>query len=159
MVWVAAVPWFQEAKTYWVLPPTIWVPAAMVWMVPGVHCMRQGEGQARARFMRTTASLLCIAERYIKDSAGKSLCGRASAEGLSGKRVCDTIAKDENTLWLFCLLDNLRHSGSLLHGPGVQGLASGHTLSGEYISVIPFTKDENTLWLFGLPANLRHSGP
>ena len=35
---------------------------------------------ARARFMRTPASLPCIAERYIKYSAGKSLCGRALRE-------------------------------------------------------------------------------
>ena len=89
---------------------------------------------ARDRFMRTPASLPCIAERYIKYSAGKSLRGRDSAEGLCGKRVCDTFTKDENILWLFCLPDNLRHFGPLLHGPGVQGLASGHTLSGEYIS-------------------------
>ena len=46
MVWVAGIPWSQEAKTYWVLPPTICVPAAMEWVVPGVHYMRQGEGQA-----------------------------------------------------------------------------------------------------------------
>jgi len=51
-------------------------------------------------------------------------------QGLAGNACVIRSTKDENTLWLFCFPGNLRLSSPLLHGPGVQGLAPGHTLSG-----------------------------